>query len=149
MAQASDEEKYGSNGKTRSEYDKADKNYEPFGIEARDALNAFLKNKSNNKLIAVCKYHLLKESNDIHHIVGSACLCNCQSCAFNACANIIAKKLNVKYTSKQIIVPIWRVSGSTFIVIIDESDKNDFKKLYDTSITMIHNLYDSTPSYSS
>ena len=148
MAQATEEEKSGSIKKTFGEISKASDNFETLGIEARHALSGYLEETSKHKMIAVCKFGLLKEANDIHHIVGSACLVQCQNSAVNAASHVMTERRNKK-TSKNTYIPLWRVSGSTFIVIIRKSEKDQFKKRYKDIITAVWSDYDKTPSYKS
>ena len=79
-----------------------------------------------SKIVAFCKFKAMKSANDVKHDFGDKLVRDLQTTLQLACYAI--KRPDKDYW------PVWRISVTTYVVIMDESEKWDFKKQFDKDL---------------
>ena len=89
-----------------------------------------------DRVMLICKFTKMKDSNEFDHTVGSSFLLTIQYAIAGALSglNSVFSDPDSDDNDDNDIFPFWRISVSTFVVILDKDDKNEFVKEYKKEI---------------
>ena len=110
MAQAVEDEKL-PQGQTKETIS----SFKTLNIEL-DPVDQILKAKPS-KIVALCKFTKMKEANDVEHDCGDEILMELQQALSRMCMYLTG------FDFKNPRFPIWRISVSTYAVIMDKKDQ--------------------------